>query len=369
MVYILFIFGIIGGVISAILALLLMRTYASTKIKATLILFVLFCSISVNTFLFAVVPSLSKQCELIAYWTYLFLIISLIFAALLFGIFFEYIELGQIRITITFLFGILFGAFIAVLFIPGQVTVFYSEVFASWMIISSDYLKAIMLVFAILVIYRLIKGFIVIYRVATNERLKFQFKLFFSGISIGLTGLVISSASGILISEVNFVLGSMLRGLYPLFISIGLFIIFIGFHLNPYSIYLISQKVFQILVFNKSGVTIFDRQFRPTTGKHVTLITGAIHGVSSMIQHALGIESHPRSLKYLGRTLIFEFKGTLGFALISDRDSQILRNGLENFSELFMQAYKHELDEWDGSIETFENASDFIKKSFPFLDL
>ena len=362
-------FGLIEGIISAIVAIFIGRTYILTKIKATLILFVLACSISVNGFLLGFVMSLSNQLEFIAYWTYIFLVIFLIIPILFLWLFFEYIEIGQIRTMTTFTMGLLIGTFLVILFLPGQVTILYSDIFASWTINLSEYLRAIMLILAILTIYKLIKGFIVIYRIATNERLKFQFKLFFSGISIGLAGLVISSASGILISEVNFVLGSILRGLYPLFISFGLFIIFIGVHLNPYSIYLISQKVFQILVFNKSGVTIFDRQFRPTTGKHATLITGAIHGVSSMIQHALGIESHPRSLKYLGRTLIFEFKGTLGFALISDRDSQILRNGLENFSELFIKAYEPKLEKWDGSIETFEKASDFIKKSFPFLDL
>ena len=130
-----------------------------------------------------------------------------------------------------------------------------------------------------------------------------------------------------------------------------------------------SQKVFQIIVFNKDGITIFDEKFQSTTSRGTTLITGAIFGISSMIRHALGIESPPRSLKFLDRTIIFEFRRTIGFALISDQDSQILRNGLKNFSDQFIQAYKHKLDKWNGSIKTFEKASEFIKNSFPFLEV
>ena len=46
-----------------------------------------------------------------------------------------------------------------------------------------------------------------------------------------------------------------------------------------------------------------------------------------------------------------------------------LRNGLKNFSDQFIKAYKHKLDKWNGSIKTFEKASEFIKNSFPFLEV
>ncbi len=223
------------------------------------------------------------------------------------------------------------------------------------------------MVFGIIVIYRLVKGFISIQRVSTNKSAKFQFKLINSGIFFGLLGLIFSSALGIILSTEDLILGSFLRASYPLFIAVGLLITFIGLKLNPYAIYSISQKVFEIIVFNLNGLTIFDQKFQPSTNKLATLITGAIFGVSSMIQHALGIESVPRSIEFKDRTILLEFKEATGFALISDRDSRILRNGLKNFSELFMKTYKNDLKTWDGTLKTFKNASEFIKTFFPFL--
>ena len=369
MVLFAFIAGIITGIISIFLGVFVARTYFLTKIKATLFLFVLACSVTVNAFLYVFVMTLSDQFELIAFWTFTFLLISALISVLSICFFFEYIEYGNIRTNILFLSGILIGAFLAGFYFPEQLTLEYSLVFSSWVVYVSGYFRVVSGTFGILIIYRIIKGFFVVYRNAINERLKFQFKIIVFGFITGLIGLSISIVLGILIDQFDPTFGNILRGLYPVFISFGLSISIIGFNLNPYSIYLISQKVFQIIIFNKDGVTIFDRQFQPTPGKQATLITGAIYGISSMIRHALGIDTQPRSLKYLDRTILFEFRGPFGFALISDRDSRILRNGLKNFSDQFIQAYEHTIDKWDGSIKFFKDTSTFIKKSFPFLDV
>jgi hypothetical protein len=215
----------------------------------------------------------------------------------------------------------------------------------------------------------LIKGYFSIYQATKNKKLKFQFKIVYLGIIIGLLGLFVSSASGILLSNVNFELGSMFRALYPLFITIGLSIAALGININPYSVYIISQKVYQLIVFDHKGLTLFDHQFLETSGKQSSLVTGAIYGISSIMTHALGIETKPHSLKFPGRTILFEFEEKVGFALISNRDSEILRDGLEHFAELFLEAYKNQLDHWNGSVEIFEDASTFIEKSFPFLDI
>ena len=98
----------------------------------------------------------------------------------------------------------------------------YDYTFSMWMINLSYYSRVLILIFGILVCYRLIKGFSKIYNLAMDKKLKFQFKMIYLGLILGLFGLFISSASGILLSHVNYFIGSILRGLYPVFISIGL---------------------------------------------------------------------------------------------------------------------------------------------------
>ncbi len=363
------IFGIIAGIISTLLAIFVARSYNLTKIRATFILFLVVCFVAIDSFLFAFVMSLTSEFQLIAQWSFILVVVLGLIPVLLIVFFLEYIEFGRIRKRIAFIFGILNGAIFALLFLPGQVIPEFDDKFLSWIINLDFYIRSLILILGVFTIFRLISGLISIYRAATNKRLKFQFKIAFTGIVLAICGLFASSLSGILVSIVDPFLGTIIRGSFPLFISIGLSISFIGFSLNPYSIYLISQKVFQIIVFNMDGIMLFDQKFYTASEKQSTLITGAIYGISSMMTHALGIESPPQVLQFPDRTIVFNFKGNLGFALISDHDSQILRNGLKNFSADFIETYSNELKNWDSSVKTFVGASKFVKKSFPFLSM
>ena len=370
--YLPIIFGNIAGIISIILAVLVIRTYFSTKMKAAIILFVLFCLVGADNFIFAFMAFVSEQAELTAYWLYISLILIGFICFILISIFFDFIELRGIRTNINFIFGVLVTAFFTILFssagISEHVEMLYSPEFAYWIIDLDYYLRTIVLIFGIIVIYRLVKGFIGVYHNATNKPLKFQFKIVNLGIFITIFGLFISAVAGILIGTANLNIGNIIRASFPLFFSVGLLISFIGFQMNPHAFYLISQKVFQIIVFNKEGVTMFDKKYQSLTGKQATLITGAIFGISSIMQHALGIESQPHSLEFPDRTIIFTFKKNIGFALISDQESRILREGLERFSNLFIQHFKNALDEWNGMVKTFDKASELIKISLPFLE-
>jgi hypothetical protein len=363
------ILGSIAGCISLILSIFVYRIYLSTKIKASLFIFTSFCIITLNSFTFSSISLVTQYNEILAYAVYLILIFTGVFALLIFSIFFDYIELGRINTLITFLFGFVIGAFLGVILLPGQISLEYNTTFSMWMINLSYYSRVLVLIFGLLVCYRLLKGYSKIYNLAMDQKLKFQFKMIYLGLILSLFGLFISSASGILLSHVNMFIGSIVRGVYPIFISIGLFCAVLGMKKNPYSMYLISQKIFQIIVFNKEGVTIYDQLITESESRQSTLVTGAIFGVSTMIKHALGIVSPPRSLEFDGRTLIFVFHDEIGFALISDKDSKILRNGLKNFSDLFMRAYKNDLEHWNGKLEIFKDAFSYMKKAFPFLDI
>jgi hypothetical protein len=110
-------------------------------------------------------------------------------------------------------------------------------------------------------------------------------------------------------------------------------------------------------------------RFYKSKSKNATMITGAIFGISHMIQDALGIESRPKSINYEDRTLLFTYREDIAFILISDRYSKILHNGLENFADLFIHRFSKEIENWKGSVKSFDEANNLIIRSFPFIEV
>ena len=88
-----------------------------------------------------------------------------------------------------------------------------------------------------------------------------------------------------------------------------------------------------------------------------------------MIQTALGIDSYPKILKYPDRVILFEFQKDMGFALIADSDSRVLRDGLKDFSSKFSQGFEKEIENWKGKLQNLDLAYELVKKSFPFADI
>ena len=139
--------------------------------------------------------------------------------------------------------------------------------------------------------------------------------------------------------------------------------------INPYSIFLIAQKIYKLIVFKEGAVSIYEHEFIKTASKSAGLIHGAIHGISSMIQTALGIDSYPKIIEYPDRVILFEFRESIGFALITDQDSSVLRDGLKEFSSKFVQLFKNEIKNWKGELNDFKKAAELVKKSFPFANI
>lgn len=366
------IFGFTEGFTSLILGILMIRIYFKTKIKATLNLVILVFSLMMNGFLFGFIMALPSQAIVlayyIAYYNYIFLIIFAILSLISLYIFFDFIQFGRIRARLFGVYTSFCGAVVTTLFIPGQIDVFYSPPFSSWMINASPYLILLGGILGAFTLWRYIFGTYAISRAAKSKTMKKQFLLNFAGLTTALLGLIISMTIGFIVSNFNFIVGSIFRGIYPLFISAGLVLMFYGYYLNPYSVYSITQKVYQLIVYNENGVTIYDKEFLSSTTTQSVLVTGAIFGVASMLQTALGIKSHPRSLKYGDRTLIFEFKENIGFILISDKDSGVLRDGLRIFSENFINSFTSELKNWDGALAVFSDAIKLVRDAFPFLN-
>jgi len=261
------------------------------------------------------------------------------------------------------------GALYVILFVPGQLVIEYNVIFQVWITQTGLLLNGVLLVLGLILLFKIIKGFIVISNHTHADKLKKQFKLSIFGMLVGFGGLILITTIGSAIEPYHFVIGGFLKASYPVILIPALIIIYRAYMLNPYSIFLIAQKIYKLIVFKKNAITIYEHEFIKSTSKNSVLISGAIHGVSSMLQSALGIESFPKILKYPDRVIIFEFQEDLGFALISDQDSRIIYQGLKEFSSKFIKEFKKQIKDWKGEINVFLKASELVKKTFPFADI
>jgi len=363
------IFGIVLGIISLILAIQLLKQYMETKLVATLLLFLILLGVNQHGFLLATIILIPSGFYYLVYGLFLTLFLfgfSLFFILFLF---FEYIDTGYVLTRTVYFISGLMGAIYVILFIPGQIHFEFNPIFQVWIAETGDILNGALLILGILLLLKIIKGCKVIYDHTQAEKLKQQFKLAVIGMIIGVGGLILITTIGEVIAPFNFIIGGFVRGSYPLVLIPALIIIYRAYMLNPYSIFLIAQKIYKLIVFKKNAVTLYEFEFIKSTSKNVVLISGAIHGVSSMLQSALGIESYPTIVKYPDRVILFEFKEDLGFALITDQDSRLLREGLQEFSSKFQDRFKNQFKNWKGEVNVFLSASELVKKSFPFADI
>ncbi|NHI91678.1 MAG: hypothetical protein EAX96_04180 [Candidatus Lokiarchaeota archaeon] len=363
------IFGIISGIISLILSISMLKNYLETKLSATLVLSLILLGLNQHTFLLAALILLPKQLFFVAFGLFITLYIFLFFVLFLVFLFFEYLDSGTVHTRLLFLIGILLGICYTILFIPGQLQIVFNDTFQVWISETDILFEGTLLVFGTILLYKVIKASKAVFEKTLTKKLKNLFKQAMIGFLVGFGSIIFLASIGNVIIPFNFIVGAFLRGSYPVILIPCLIIIYRAFMVNPYSIFLISQKIYKLIVFRKDAITIFEYEFLESPSKSAILITGAIHGVSSMIQTALGIESYPKILKYSDRVILFEFQEDFGVALIADSDSRVLRDGLNEFSSKFSQEFKNEIKNWKGKLQDLNKAFQIVKKSFPFADI
>ena len=363
------IFGIILGTSSLILAILILKKYIETKITATFILFLILLGVNQHGYLLATIILLPSYLYFVACGLFYTIYIFAFVVFFLFFLFFEYIDSGHVRTTLMYVVAGLIGALYMILFIPGQINVQFNPFFLVWISETDPLIELALLFLGIILFFKILKAFKEIMDHTASIKLKKQFKLSVTGILIAFGGLVFLTSVGNIIAPFNLLVGGFIRGSYPLILIPGLVLVYRAYMLNPYSVFLIAQKIYKLIVFKEGAVTIYEYEFISSPSKSAGLIHGAIHGVSSMIQTALGIESYPKIIQYSDRVILFEFQEGIGFALITDRDSSVLRDGLKGFSSKFVQEFKNEIKNWKGEFKDTKKASLLVKTSFPFADI
>ncbi len=158
-------------------------------------------------------------------------------------------------------------------------------------------------------------------------------------------------------------------GAIPFSITFG--ILAIAFIANPFYVYLLPAKINKILIFNEAGLLLYSVRIGKDEPElsHDVLFSGIITALRSLIAETTGARTDLRKVSFRDKKLLIveNQERNLTTLIVCDSDSLILQTAAKHFTERFYLKYKPAIDEFDGAVGIFQDASDLVKRVFPFV--
>ncbi|NHI91411.1 MAG: hypothetical protein EAX96_02840 [Candidatus Lokiarchaeota archaeon] len=194
-------------------------------------------------------------------------------------------------------------------------------------------------------------------KIAETSVQKQQVILFILGISIGLYGMIIASLIRWII---NFPALMLLIG------AIGMFIMGIGFIRDPDIAFALPFKVQSLTVINTAGANLFTKKFHQSKNISEDLLSGAISGISLLMQELLGVITSLKEVVFGDRIIILDIRKEFGVFIIAQQSSTTLKIALNNFTNHFEQEFSDHLSR-SFDLAVFQDANKYVEKYFGFL--
>jgi hypothetical protein len=158
-------------------------------------------------------------------------------------------------------------------------------------------------------------------------------------------------------------------GAIPFSITFG--ILAIAFIFNPYYVYLLPTKINKILIFNDSGILLYSVRIgrdEPEFGED-TLFSGIVTALRSLIAETTGTKGELRKVSFRDKKLLVveNMERRITTLIICDSDSLILQTAAKHFTDSFCAKFSKVLDRFDGTVSIFDEASDIVRRVFPFV--
>ncbi|MHA1639074.1 MAG: hypothetical protein ACTSW0_02570 [Candidatus Heimdallarchaeota archaeon] len=192
-------------------------------------------------------------------------------------------------------------------------------------------------------------------------------------IALIVTGLAIAAIGG---TVLNYLL-NLIPGLENLgdmdliFVVIGFTFVAGAYLRSPIHIYFAPIAVYKLIVINKDGLPLLTHDFNEESNAALTIdsamISSALSGVINILQETLSSGSTPKIINLEDKVLLLENTSLALYALITDKNSAVLRAALKDFSREFEAAFIEQIKKFDGLVDVFEDAYNLIVEDFPFV--
>lgn len=158
-------------------------------------------------------------------------------------------------------------------------------------------------------------------------------------------------------------------GAIPFSITFG--ILAIAFIFNPFYVYLLPTKINKILIFNDTGILLYSVRIgreEPEFGED-TLFSGIVTALRSLIAETTGTKGELRKVSFRDKKLLVveNLEKHITTLIICDSDSLILQTAAKHFTDSFCTKFSKFLDRFDGTVSIFDEASDIVRRVFPFV--
>ena len=154
--------------------------------------------------------------------------------------------------------------------------------------------------------------------------------------------------------------------IFYLFSSSFSFYIFIK---KPSHFTVFTNKLYDFIVFHKSGILLYSYNFETRQEVEESLLKGSILiGINHILSNFSNLENQVSVIKMSDRGIIFNFNNELGYAtlLIAKHKNSILENAVNEFNLNFSKKYFETLTNLKGLIDVsnFRNTSELVREYF-----
>ncbi|MFX0105030.1 MAG: hypothetical protein ACFE75_06035 [Candidatus Hodarchaeota archaeon] len=323
------------------------------------------------------------------YSTFFVLSVSIIFSENIniilwkFSIIFGFISLMLTSLSYTFLkefkkipyfpflyFTILFGLLIGSFFSPNSVQAFVSSLgsppFLIMDISKINYTFEIItgLIIIIFQCSLVIYYFILSYLISKRARNKKLVK------GLGINTIIFAFPMLMYIFYIIFKL-PIFRELHILSLWVNIFGICYILVKKPEMFLELTNKIYYINIYHKSGILLYSYKFRTTNNEIDSAVWGNILiGINHILSEFIDKKDHIEVLQTDNSDIIVNYD-EIGFAvvLITNRKNAILKKMMNNFAEEFRNKYKNELSEIQDlnkliNVSEFKQTKDIVEKNF-----
>ncbi len=158
-------------------------------------------------------------------------------------------------------------------------------------------------------------------------------------------------------------------GAIPLGILFG--VTAIAFIANPFFVYITPTKFNKLIVLDESGILLYSVRIERGEPKIIedTLLTGTVSALRTILAETTGARTDLRKISFRDKKMIVveDLKKKVSTIVISDSDSYILQLAVKHFNRDFCKQFGSILENFDGSISSFSDATDIVRRVFPFV--
>ncbi len=124
------------------------------------------------------------------------------------------------------------------------------------------------------------------------------------------------------------------------------------------------NNIHDIYLFMPNGICIYNRSFKSQSDVEPQLVAGGLTGIFSLIQSFTQNQSRIKIVEQEEMAMIFEHGEFLSAALITEKNSTILRNKLKKLIEIVEKCYQEMLEKFSGKLGNFQEIEKFVQKIF-----